>query len=335
MTLTIRDDPRLAAQAVGSQPLWVVKATLDQPGSPRVVVFASHDGWRDCFRGNGSRPPSGLERRVAETLPRPCSPASSGAVPIGEPPWIQRAAGHLRAGLQRACASLPDRPGGLLPGLVIGDTSALDPVLEEQFRAAGMTHLVAVSGSNVAIIVGLVVLIARRARFGPGPTALVAALAVVGFVVLVRPSPSVLRAGLMGGIGLIALASGRSRAALPALSAAVTGLIVVDPELAGEAGFALSVLATGGLLLLAPPLRDGLRAKGFPAGVAEALAIPASAQLACAPVIAGLSGSVSLVSVPANLLAVPAVAPSMHSVRSFQVRREAFVACYLQATCPR
>jgi competence protein ComEC len=87
-------------------------------------------------------------------------------------------------------------------------------------------------------------------------------------------------------------------------------LIVVDPQLSGSAGFALSVLATGGLLLLAPRWRDSLRRKGVPAGLAEALAVPAAAQAACAPLIAGLFGTFSVVAVPANLLAVPAVAPA-------------------------
>jgi competence protein ComEC len=90
----------------------------------------------------------------------------------------------------------------------------------------------------------------------------------------------------------------------------VVVLVVADPELAGDAGFALSVLATGGILLVAPGWRDGLRARGVPPGVAEALVIPAAAQLVCAPVVAGLSGTVSVVAVPANLLAVPAVAPA-------------------------
>src|SRR5262249_61814817 len=84
----------------------------------------------------------------------------------------------------------------------------------------------------------------------------------------------------------------------------------LDPARAGDAGFALSVFATGGLLLLAPVLRDGLRRRGVPAGLAEALAIPAAAEFACAPVVAGLSGTVSLVAIPANLLAEPAVAPA-------------------------
>jgi competence protein ComEC len=90
----------------------------------------------------------------------------------------------------------------------------------------------------------------------------------------------------------------------------VTLLVVVDPELAGDAGFALSVLATGGLLLLASGWRDRLRARRVPAGLAEALAVPAAAQFACLPVVAALSGAVSLVALPANLLAVPAVAPA-------------------------
>jgi competence protein ComEC len=143
----------------------------------------------------------------------------------------------------------------------------------------------------------------RWTRAGPVSTAVVCVVALVGFVILVRPSPSVVRAAAMGAIGLLALASGRPRAAVPALAAGVAVLVLVDPELAGDAGFTLSVLATGGLLLLAPRWRDGLRRRRVPAGVAEALAVPAAAQLACAPVVAGLSGAVSLVAVPANLLA--------------------------------
>jgi competence protein ComEC len=173
-----------------------------------------------------------------------------------------------------------------------------------------MTHLNAVSGANVAIVLAVVLFVVRWARAGPVITAAVCGVALVGFVILARPSPSVVRAAAMGAIGLLGLAAGRPRAALPALAAAVVTLIVVDPELAGDAGFTLSVLATSGLLLLAPRWRDGLRRAGIPAGAAEALAVPAAAQLACGPVIAGLSGTVSLVAVPANLLVAPAIAPA-------------------------
>jgi competence protein ComEC len=150
----------------------------------------------------------------------------------------------------------------------------------------------------------------RWARAGPVGTATVCAVALIGFVILARPSPSVVRAAAMGAIGLLGLAAGRPRAALPALAAGVVVLLVADPELAGDAGFALSVLATSGLLLLAPKWRDALHRRGWPAAAAEALAVPAAAQVACGPVVAGLSGTVSLVAVPANLLAVPAIAPA-------------------------
>jgi Competence protein len=113
-----------------------------------------------------------------------------------------------------------------------------------------------------------------------------------------------------GDLALVALATGRPRAAVPGLAAVVGLLVLVDPELAGCAGFALSVLATGGLLLVTPGWRDALRRHRVPAGLAEAVAVPAAAQLACAPVIAGISGTVGLAAVPANLLAVPAVPPA-------------------------
>jgi competence protein ComEC len=173
-----------------------------------------------------------------------------------------------------------------------------------------MTHLLAVSGSNVAIVLGFVLGLARWCRAGPRLAAALCVIALVGFVVLVRPSPSVLRAATMGGLALVALASGRPRSAVPGLAAIVVLLIIVDPELAGAAGFALSVLATAGLLLVAPGWRDALRQHRVPAGLAEAIAVPAAAQLTCAPVIAGISGTVGLVAVPANLLAVPVVAPA-------------------------
>jgi competence protein ComEC len=197
-----------------------------------------------------------------------------------------------------------------VPGLVIGDTSRLDPEVEASFRETGMTHLLAVSGSNCAIVVGAVLLLLRRLRVHPRVAAAAAGVALVGFVVLARPSPSVLRAAAMGTVALIALGIGRPRATLPALATAVTALLLLDPALARSPGFALSVLATLGLVVLAPRWRDALRGRGVPRPLAEALAVPAAAQAACAPLIAALFGGVGLVAVPANLLAVPAVAPA-------------------------
>jgi competence protein ComEC len=225
---------------------------------------------------------------------------------LGRPPLVQRVAGTLRAGLRRAAVGLPAGPRGLLPGLVLGDTSRMPPELVDDFRTAGLTHLVAVSGANVAIIVGFVLLIARwlgvRGRWLP----VLGMLATAGFVVLARPQPSVLRAAVMGGVALLALATGRRRTSLAALGAAVLLLVLVDPWLARSYGFVLSTLATGALVVLAPGWTVALRSRGLPAGVAAAVAVPLAAQAVCGPVIAMLAGRVSLVAVLANLLAAPA-----------------------------
>uniref|UniRef100_UPI0013C2C006 ComEC/Rec2 family competence protein n=1 Tax=Allorhizocola rhizosphaerae TaxID=1872709 RepID=UPI0013C2C006 len=307
--LSVSDDPRLSRSGT-----WVVPARLRAVDALAmdvgVLVLSEHEGWRGLLPGQRVRATVRFGPAGAGDLKAAVLSSSSAPTRLGVPSWAQRAAASLRAGLQVACEPLDDGPGGLLPGLVVGDTSRLPAEVEQQFRDVGLTHLNAVSGSNVAIVVGFVILVARWCRLGPRWAAGLSLVAIVGFVILVRPSPSVLRAAAMGGVGLLALAGGRSRAALPALCATVAVLVVVDPELAGDAGFALSVLATSGLLMIAPRMRDALRRKGVPAGVAEALAIPASAQLACAPVVAGLSGTISLVAIPANLLAVPAIAPA-------------------------
>jgi competence protein ComEC len=301
------------------QPRVVVQATVTRLSSgsrdvalaDRVVVFAPAEGWAALTPGQ--------EVRVRAVVGAP--DAADGVVArvsargppelIGHPPWPQRAADGLRAALAASAARVLDPlPGGLLPGLVVGDTTALDPVLAEDFRRAGLSHLTAVSGANVAIVLSGVLAPLRRRAVDRRAQALVAALALVGFVLLARPTASVLRAAAMGAVTLLALAAGRSRAAVPALCAATIVLLLVDPRLARDAGFALSVAATAAIVLLAPGWSRRLRDRGWPRLLADAVAVSAAAGLATAPLVAGLSGSVSLVSLPANLLAAPAVAPA-------------------------
>ncbi|EHR60399.1 ComEC/Rec2 family competence protein [Saccharomonospora cyanea] len=226
-----------------------------------------------------------------------------------EPPWWQRATEALREEFRLVSGVLGEEPAGLLPGLVVGDTSALSSRVEQEFLEAGMSHLTAVSGSNVAIVCGAVLLLARVLRCGPRTSAALAAVALAGFVALVGYEPSVLRAGVMGAVGLLALVLGRRGSALPALAAAVCVLGLHDPEMAVSMGFVLSVVATAGLVLLAPRWSRALSRRGLPRGTAEALVVPTVAFLVTAPVIAGMAGEVSLVSVVANLLAAPVVAP--------------------------
>ncbi|GGX26090.1 membrane protein [Streptomyces malachitofuscus] len=234
----------------------------------------------------------------------------------------QRLAGRLRAGLREATDGLPADARALLPGLVVGDTARLTPELDEAFRETDLTHTLAVSGANFTILLALLLgppgLAQHTERRGLAPrlgiplraTALLGAALSLAFVVVCRPDPSVLRAAACGSVALLALATGRRRSLIPALATAVLLLVLYDPWLARSYGFLLSVLATGALLTLAPRWSEGLRRRGVPPRLAEALAAAGAAQALCAPVVAVLAARVSLVAIPCNLLAEFALAPA-------------------------
>jgi competence protein ComEC len=273
-----------------------------------VLLFAPVEGWRDLLPGQR------VQARIRIAEPRPgdtvVAVVSARGPPtaVAAPSWWQAVAGTVRRTLAGSAGRvLPPRPAGLLPGLVVGDTSRADPVLEEDFRSAGLSHLTAVSGANVAIVLAAVLWPLRRRAVDRRAQLAVGLLGLAAFVVLARPSASVLRAAAMGAVTLWALASGRPRAAVPALAAASIVLLLVQPDLARAPGFALSVAATAAIVLLAPGWSRRLRQRGWPSPIADALAVSAAAGLATAPLVAALSGTVSLVSIPANLLAAPAV----------------------------
>lgn len=241
---------------------------------------------------------------------------------VGRPTRLQRTAGGLRAGLRTATEDLGPDARALLPGLVVGDTTRVTPELHEAFRATDLTHLMAVSGANLAIL--LVLLIGppgsalRVERRGLAPawgislrgTALLGGGLTLAFVLVCRPEPSVLRAAACGLITLLAIGTGRRRTLIPALAAAVLLLVLYDPWLARSYGFVLSVLATGALLTLAPRWSQALQRRRVPPRLAEALAAAAAAQAVCSPVVVLLASRVSLVAIPCNLLAEFAVAPA-------------------------
>ncbi|MFF1542826.1 ComEC/Rec2 family competence protein [Streptomyces sp. NPDC058291] len=243
-------------------------------------------------------------------------------VTVGEPTAVQRWAGRLRAGLRSATDDLPADARALLPGLVVGDTSRITPELDEAFKDTDLAHTLAVSGSNLTIILALLLgppgLAQQVERRGLAPrlgvplrtTALLGGALTLAFVVVCRPDPSVLRAAACGAIVLLALVTGRRRSLMPALATAVLLLVLYDPWLARSYGFLLSVLATGALLTLAPRWSAALRRRRVPPRLAEALAAAGAAQALCAPVVAVLSARVSLVAVPCNLLVEFAVAPA-------------------------
>ncbi|MGB3185694.1 MAG: ComEC/Rec2 family competence protein [Ornithinimicrobium sp.] len=319
---TVLTQPRLVASSGGEQ--VVLRLRLDQVTArgkssqvtTPTLVFAPAQWLGVPWR-------SQVQVRGRLTLPRDLQGSRSGTgdvvavfSPLGAPvmqrgpPTLLDGADYVRERLRLAVDGVPADARGLIPGLVIGDTSLTPPDLSEAMLDTGMSHLSAVSGSNVAIVLGAVVLACRWIGVPRRWRAPWAAIALVGFVVLCRPEPSVLRAGVMGLIGLAGLSASRRAATVPALAAAILVLLCIDPSLARSYGFALSCVATLGLVVLARPWADAI-ARRLPARAAvvgEALAIPLAAQVVCAPIIVLLQGDVAVIAVVANLLAAPMVA---------------------------
>ncbi len=214
----------------------------------------------------------------------------------------------LRAGLRDSVSGLPADVGGLVPALVVGDEALLPQETRDDMQETGLTHLTAVSGANVSLLLAAVLGLARWCGVRGYWLPVIGAVCVLAFVVVARPQPSVVRAAAMGIVALGALSAGSRHRGAANLSIAVLVLVLVDPWLACSAGFALSVLATGGILFLAPGL-SAAAAEWLPRWLAIALAVPLGAQLACTPIVVALSAELSLVSLPANLLVAPAVGP--------------------------
>ena len=224
---------------------------------------------------------------------------------VQQPPALLRWADALRSGLQAAASTLPGDGGKLLPGLAVGDTSAVDDPLDAAMKASSLSHLTAVSGANCAVVVALM-MIGGAAIGLPRSWRIAGSIGILGaFVVLVTPEPSVLRAAVMASLVLVSMASGRPIAGLPVLGLAVILLLVFDPWLCRNAGFVLSVLATGGLLLMAAPLAR-LMSRWIPFPLALVISVPAAAQLACQPVLILLTPTLPAYGVVANVLAAPA-----------------------------
>ncbi len=228
--------------------------------------------------------------------------------PVRHEAWWWGASSRMRAAVTEAVSHTGREPAALIPALVHGNDQGLDEPVKDDFRRSGLTHLLAVSGTNLTIVLVTLLLVGRTLGIRRRGQWLLGALSVVGFILLARPDPSVLRAAAMGSVGLAGLGYG-TRGGVRALAWAIVVLVLVDPWLATALGFVLSVCATGGILLLGPSLTAAM-ARRMPRWLATAIAVPIAAQLACTPVIAAISGQVSLVSVLANILAGPAVAPA-------------------------
>jgi competence protein ComEC len=272
------------------------------------VLVITDERWQRLELGSRLRLSGRLQRSRTSDLAGVLSPRGPPTV-IEHPGPFLRSADRLRSSIRDAVAQHPPGPRALVPALVDGDDAAMPEELSEDFRTSGLTHLLAVSGTNLTLVVGSMLLLARWAGVRARGLAVVGALGVVGFVLLARTEPSVVRAAAMGAVGLIGMGHHGRRRGTRALGAAVLLLLLFDPWLAQTLGFALSVLATAGILWLAPGWRDRLM-RWLPRWVAEAVSVPLAAQIACTPLVAAISGQVSLVAVGANLLAAPAVGPA-------------------------
>lgn len=279
----------------------------DDATSGRVVVFARGSDFGDLMVGQPVR----FTARIGRPARRDLTVAvlnASGRPTLGTAGAVQRAAHHVRRRFAAAARdTLPADQAAMLPALVLGDTAAVTGETSRDFRAAGMTHLTAVSGANVTIVCAAVLFSARL--IGPRAAVVLAAVALVAFVIVVQPTASVLRAAVMAAIALTAMLSSRRRQAIPALSATVLILLAVAPQLAVDVGFALSVLATAALVVIAPAWSRRLTARGWPKPLADAIAVACAAHVVTAPLVAGISGRVSLVAAAANLAVAPVIAP--------------------------
>lgn len=225
----------------------------------------------------------------------------------GPPPSpVIRAGNHVRRLLLSGTDPLPEPERALVAGFLVGDTRGLTTELVVRFRRAGLSHLMVVSGANVAFVLGLVGPALRR--FGLRGRLFGALGVLVLFASATRFEPSVLRAAVMAGLAALAAFTGRPVERLRVLMMAAVGLVLLDPFLVWSAGFRLSCAASAGIVLWARPLRDRLRGPGW---VREAFGTTLAAQAGVAPVLLPTFGPMPLAAIPANVLAAPVAGPLM------------------------
>lgn len=274
-----------------------VVAVREEAGPPGASVAA--EGWFVSLGDEGFD--MSLRRAGAHALFHAARMGS-----IAPAPGVHAVAQRVREGLGEAVSGLDGRVAGLLKGLTIGDTSELPPDTIDRFRAAGLSHVLAVSGSNVAIVLGAVLVgmrsLGHRVRIAFG----YAALAL--FVLVVGPDPSVLRAAAMGSIALACLAYGRTAEPLAALGLAMIAVVALRPGMLFSVGMQLSAAATAGIVIFCGPIERALHR--LPAGFRTMIAATLAAQVAVAPVLILVFGELSVIAPVANALALPAVAPA-------------------------
>ena len=309
VVVEVLNRPKAISTDFGNNPIYGVAVRLqeinDESVSGRGYLIYSE---AKLVRGNvievkASFEEAGRNARDAFLL-KPKGEITIVSEPLGQLAFFN----DLRANYVALLSGVTPDSKVLVAGLAMGEIADLSEELEEQMRSVSLTHLVAVSGANCAIVVGMVYLICVRLRLGRIGRTVVSLTSLVGYVLLVGPDPSVLRAAVMTASVIVMVALGRRTWALNALAIAAIILLIADPWLAVEYGFGLSVLATSGILLLAPAMTEKLATK-MPLPLALGLSVTISAQLLCLPLLLQLQPGLPTYSVVANLLAGPMVAP--------------------------
>ncbi|WP_235532646.1 ComEC/Rec2 family competence protein [Nocardioides sp. Root140] len=311
--VTVTSDPRpVQGQFATSIIMRGTVSVLGARGSSydvhTPVLLIADESWAHVELGStmtvrGRLAPSGGHDVAAVLTP-------FGPPPRADPPSVLwRGSAAVRHAIRESSSVGPAPARELVPALVDGDDQGLPDQVQEEFRASGLTHLLAVSGTNLTLVVGFLLVVGRWCGVRGRWQYALGAAGIVGFILLARTEPSVVRAAAMGTVALLGMGSNGTGRGVRAIGVAVVGLLLLDPWLATAVGFALSVLATAGILLLSPVWSRAL-AHWMPMWMAQAIAVPTAAQLACTPLVAAISGQVSLVAVLANLAAGPLVAPA-------------------------
>ncbi len=312
--IRILAEPQQTAEAVVARArlVWVEARGRRVEAAVPVVVLASGRNGTALVE---SVPGAEYLARVRMGEPRPDDSAVA-VLSLRElldmvraPHLFDAGATAMRHGLREAVAQSPPRQAALVPSLVVGDTSGVDDEMRDQFQVTGLTHLMAVSGANLTLMLGVVLAAVRAVGLRGWWVRAAAVGGVAAFVLVCGQEPSVLRATAMGLVALAAVGVGTGGRSMRALSVAILALTWLDPWLARSAGFALSVTACAGIVLLGPSLVRALT-RWAPRWAAEAIAVPMAAQLATQPIVTGISDQVSMVGVITNALAGPFVGPT-------------------------
>ncbi len=299
-TATLVDDPQDVAGAVVAE----VRAQ-----GHHFEVWA-HGRWASVLADREAGQRIRVQGRVAPRPPGDDLDARRHVVGVVTPDQLTAVAGDgpvvagvnaLRGVLLAGARPLSSDQRSLYGGFVLGDVRGQSPVVADDFRGSGLSHLLVVSGENVAFVVAAAGPLLRR--MGPRARWVATVLVLVVFAALTRFEPSVLRATAMALIGVTAWSLGRRASGLRILGLAVTALVLIDPMLVGVAGFQLSVAASAGILVAARPLAEQLPLPGW---LARPAAVTLAAQVAVSPILIAFYGGLPVATLPANLLAEPA-----------------------------